>query len=64
MAGLSRLCKLYGSFTVKSGGKTVTWVWDYVNDRPRLQTEMTKGEWEASEKEKYRRYMEAKNSLK
>lgn len=34
-------------------GKKVTWLWDYVNDKPRLKTEMTKEEIMASEKVKW-----------
>lgn len=53
MAGLARICKTHGSIIVKgANGKKVTWLWDYVNDRPRLKSEMTKEEIEASEKKK------------
>lgn len=31
----------------------VIWLWDYVNDKPRLKTEMTKDEIMASEKAKW-----------
>lgn len=34
-------------------GKSVTWVWDYANDKPMLQSEMTKEMTAASEKAKY-----------
>lgn len=54
MAGLARICKMYGSIKVSGeDGKTVTWLWDYANDKPRLETEMTKEEIEASEKAKW-----------
>jgi len=36
-----------------ANGKRVTWVWDYVNDKPRLKTEMTKEEIMASERAKW-----------
>lgn len=53
MAGLARICKMYGSMKVRGAdGKSVTWLWDYANDKPRLETEMTKEEIEASEKAK------------
>lgn len=48
------ICKMYGSIRAKSfDGKTVTWLWDYVNDKPRRKDEMTKEEIAASEKEKW-----------
>ena len=54
MAGLAKLCKLYGSMKVTDAhGKTITWVWDYANDKPRLKSEMTKEELMASEKAKW-----------
>jgi hypothetical protein len=52
MSGLQKICKLYGGITVKSKDKTVKWLWDYVNDKPRLETEMTKEEILASEKKR------------
>lgn len=54
MSGLARICKMYGSMEVidEKGNKEI-WVWDYVNDRPRLKNEMTKEEKMASEKEKW-----------
>lgn len=36
-----------------ANGKKATWLWDYVNDKPRLKTEMTKEEIMASEKAKW-----------
>jgi len=53
MGGLARLCKMYGSMQVSENGKKVTWLWDYVNDKPRLKTEMSKDEIMASEKAKW-----------
>lgn len=54
MAGLARMCKMYGSIEVTdANGKKVTWLWDYVNDKPRLKTEMTEDEILASEKAKW-----------
>ncbi len=54
MGGLQRICKLYGSMTVKdNNGKSVRWLWDYVNDKARLESEMTKEEIAASEKSKW-----------
>lgn len=54
MGGLARLCKMYGAMEVKGAdGKKVTWLWDYANDKPRLKSEMTKGEIAASEEAKW-----------
>jgi hypothetical protein len=54
MGGLAKICKMYGSMEVRdANGKKVTWLWDYVNDKPRLKTEMTKDEIMASEKAKW-----------
>lgn len=54
MTGLQILLKLYGKMEVKDeNGKRVMWVWDYANNKPRLESEMTKEEWAASEKAKY-----------
>jgi hypothetical protein len=54
MAGLKRLCKLYGSIKCKdANGNEVVWIYDYVNDKPRLKSEMTKDEIAASEKAKW-----------
>lgn len=52
--GLQRVCKLYGSMTVKdNNGKSVRWLWDYANDKARLESEMTKEEIAASERTKW-----------
>jgi hypothetical protein len=54
MGGLARICKMYGSMEVTdANGKKVTWVWDYVNDKARVKTEMTLSERTASEKAKW-----------
>jgi len=54
MGGLARICKMYGKIKMTdTNGKKVTWIWDYVNDQPRLKTEMTKDEIAASEKAKW-----------
>ena len=54
MGGLAKLCKIYGSMTVQdANGNKVTWIWDYKNDKARLQSEMTKEEIAESEKEKW-----------
>ena len=54
MGGLARICKLYGSMKVKgNNGEVVEWVYDYAKDKPRLKSEMSKEEIEASEKAKY-----------
>lgn len=53
MGGLARICKMHGSIKVISKGKEVEWIYDYVNDKPRLKTEMTPEEINASEKAKW-----------
>lgn len=54
MAGLAKICKIYGLMTVTgTDGKRVVWVWDYANDKARLKSEMTKEEIMASERAKY-----------
>ena len=54
MGGLARICKMYGSMDVSDANENkVTWIWDYVNDKPRLKTEMSKEEKIASEKAKW-----------
>lgn len=56
MAGLAKICKLYGSIEVSDkNGKKVTWIWDYANGKARLKSEMTKEEITASEKEKLKK---------
>lgn len=56
MAGLARICKMYGSMVVKGNdGKKITWVWDYANDKPVPESEMPFGSerHKASERAKY-----------
>lgn len=54
MQGLQKVLKIYGRMSVKgTNGKEVWWVWDYANDLPKLESEMTKEEKEASEKAKW-----------
>jgi len=45
MAGLSNILKMYGRMQVQG----VMWVWDYVNEKPRVESEMSKEEINASE---------------
>lgn len=62
MGGLNKICKLYGRMKVSdANGKSVMWVWDYVNDKARLETEMTKEEKMASEKAKWMSVKETLN---
>lgn len=54
MARLAKICKLYGQMEIIGrDGKSVIWLWDYVNDKPRLKSEMTKEEIKASKKAKW-----------
>lgn len=53
MAGLQKILKLYGRVKVGNGKEAVMWVWDYKNDKPRLESEMTKEEIRESEKAKW-----------
>ena len=53
MGGLARICKQFGRLEVSSKGEKVIWIYDYVNNKPRLESEMTKEEIMASEKKKY-----------
>ena len=46
MSGLQRMLKDHGFMTVNG----VMWAWDYVNDLPRIKSDMTKDEISASEK--------------
>jgi hypothetical protein len=54
MTGLSKVLKMYGKMNVtdKNGNKVV-WVWDYAENKARLETEMTKEQLAKSEKAKY-----------
>lgn len=49
MTGLQKGLKSTGRIIVQSGNESVTWVWDYANDRPMIEKEMTKEEIKASE---------------
>jgi hypothetical protein len=49
MTGLQKICKMYGRLKVGD----VMWVWDYANDKPRLEKDMTPDEMKASEKAKW-----------
>lgn len=53
MAGLARLCRMYGSINVQG----VKWVWDYAKEKPIKQSEMPVGgeRWKASEKAKMKK---------
>lgn len=52
--GFQRILKIYGEMkATDSNGNSVTHVWDYAKDRPRLKEEMTKEEWAESEKAKW-----------
>jgi len=54
MGGLARICKMYGSLkATDNNGKTVEWYYDYVQDKPRIRSEMTHEEWCASEKKRW-----------
>lgn len=61
MGGLARMCKTFGRMTVTANGKKEVWIYDYVNDKPRLESEMTKEEITASERKKW---LTVKDSLK
>lgn len=54
MSGLAKICKMYGRMVIadKDGNK-FEWVYDYAKDKPRLKSEMTKQDIEASERAKY-----------
>jgi hypothetical protein len=49
MGGLARLCRMYGQMNING----VIWIWDYVNEEPRIKSEMTKEEIAESEKTKW-----------
>ncbi len=52
--GLQRMLKIYGEIKVTdSEGNSVTHVWDYANNKPRIKSKMTKHEISASEKAKW-----------
>jgi hypothetical protein len=58
MGGLGKVLKMYGKMNVtdKNGNKVV-WVWDYAENKARLETEMTKEQWTNSEKAKYQNFI-------
>lgn len=50
---LAKICKMYGKFVVvDKEGKEVIWLYDYVNDKPRLKSEMSKEEIKASNRKR------------
>jgi hypothetical protein len=53
MGGLAKICRMYGGMEVEVDGRNAEWVWDYVNEKPRLKSEMTKDELKASEKARF-----------
>lgn len=61
--GLKRLLKGFGKIEVKDNeGNSCTHVWDYANDMPRIEGEMTKEEIEASERAKWLKIKEQTKS--
>ncbi len=63
MGGLSRICRAFGGLNVTAKGETVKYVWDYVTETPRLESEMTKEEIAASEKKKWELIMQQNTLL-
>lgn len=59
MAGLRMICKLYGGlkFTDKAGN-VIEYVWDYARDEARLKSDMDAEAISASERAKWKRYIE------
>ena len=56
MAGLAKICKLYGRMTTRDAeGNAVTWVFDYAADKAVHEKEMPEGSerWKASERAKW-----------
>ena len=52
--GFQKILKIYGEMkATDKNGNSVTHVWDYALDKPRIKSEMTKEEISASEKAKY-----------
>lgn len=52
--GFQRILKIYGEMeATDSKGNSVTHVWDYANDKPRIKSEMSKEEIAESEKVKW-----------
>lgn len=58
MAGLKKVCKLYGGITIQG----VKWVWDYAIDEPVKESDMPIGSerHKNSERAKYKSMMEEK----
>lgn len=53
MAGLRRICKMFGGMKVTGNdGKTINYVWDYAADKPVQAKQMPMGSkrWKASER--------------
>jgi hypothetical protein len=49
MAGLQRILKACGRMVIEGAdGDKVVWAWDYAQDRPRIEAEMTAEERKAS----------------
>lgn len=55
MSGLAKICKMFGRVKASQGGEAVTWVYDYAEGKPVLESEMTDERWKASEKAKWER---------
>lgn len=56
MAGLQRICKMFGALNaVDEKGNRTERVWDYVADKAVLKSEMPEASerWQASERKKY-----------
>lgn len=65
MGGLAKICKMFGSVNITdSNGNKVIWVWDYLNEKPRLKSEMTKEEIMESEKAKWLNLKNELNNIK
>lgn len=60
MAGLRRICKMYGGMTIQG----IKWVWDYEADEPVKESEMPIGSerWKKSERAKYSQLRKEKES--
>ena len=57
MGGLARICKIYGGMNIKdSDGKSIEWIYDYIQDKPRLKSEMSKDEISESEKKRWEQF--------
>ena len=52
--GFQRILKIYGEMKATDNkGNSISYVWDYANDKARIKGEMTKEEIVASEKAKW-----------